>query len=107
MWEAWQLSKTLRTRPSELYGISHPVTAYFFDRAVSTFGQAVDADLEEASSKATKAKKAEQARQRVLEKWLGIEPTYKDPGAPKRADEQLKKPEAKPVVSDQDGPVTL
>jgi hypothetical protein len=66
----------------------------------------VDADLEAASAKATKAKKAQQARQRVLEKWLGIEPTYKDPGAPKKTDE-LKKPEKADVVSDRDGPVAL
>jgi hypothetical protein len=73
VWEAWQLSKTYNARPSELYGISHPVQQFFFDRAVYVFGTTLESDLEKAGEKAKKPKQAEQARMRVLQKWLGTE----------------------------------
>lgn len=73
VWEAWQLSKTYRCRPSELYGIHHPVQAFFFDRAVWLFGTSLESDLEKSTEKVKKPKQAEQARMRVLQKWLGTE----------------------------------
>lgn len=73
LWEAWRLSKTYHCRPSELYGIEHPVQQLFFDRAVWLFGSAVEADLNKASEKAKKTSQAQAARARVLAKWLGDE----------------------------------
>lgn len=73
VWEAWQLSKAYSRRPSELYGIDHPVQSFFFDRAVYLFGTTLEADLEKAGEKAKKPKQAEQARMRMLQKWLGQE----------------------------------
>lgn len=73
VWEAWQLSKAYVVRPSELYGMTHPVQAFFFDRAVWVFGTTLESDLEKAGAKAKKPKQAEQARMRVLQKWLGTE----------------------------------
>ena len=75
------MSKTYHSRPSELYGIQHPVQAFFFDRAVFTFGSAIENDLKESTRKAKKQEQADRIRDRVMAKWLG--PTtpgvYRDP----------------------------
>lgn len=73
MWEAWQLSKAYQVRPSELFGIGHPVQQFYFDRAVWVFGTSLEADLEKAGQNAKKPKAQEQARLRILQKWLGTE----------------------------------
>lgn len=73
VWEAWRLSKTYHCRPSDLYGVEHPVQAFFFDRAIWLFGTTLDSDLEKAAAKAKKATQAEKAQLRVMQKWLGHE----------------------------------
>lgn len=83
MWEAWRLSKVYHCRASELYGISHPVQAFFFDRAVWLYGSTLESDLERAASKAKKPKQAEQAQLRVLQRWLGTEAIgFQSPSTP-------------------------
>jgi hypothetical protein len=80
------MSKTYHSRPSELYGISHPVQAFFFDRAVFTFGTAVENDLKESTRKAKKQEQVDRIRDRVMAKWLG--PTtpgvFRDPHAERK-----------------------
>lgn len=71
MWEAWLLSKQWKVRPSELYGVNHPVQAFYFDRAVWVFGTTMEADMDKAGQKAKKPKQQEAARLRVMHKWLG------------------------------------
>jgi hypothetical protein len=69
-----------------LYQIEHPVQQFYFDRAVWTFGTAVENDLEKAGEKAKKPKAAEQARLKVLVRWLGTEAVggFRQPTAPTR-----------------------
>ena len=74
--EAWTLSKQWRVRPSELYGISHPVTAFSFDRAVQYFGVSFEADVENAVSKVKNDKSgrgADRARRMRMKAWMGEE----------------------------------
>lgn len=73
VWEAWQLSKAYHCRPSELYGIDHPVQALFFDRAVWLFGTTMETDLEKAGEGHKRPAQAEAARMRMLQRWLGTE----------------------------------
>lgn len=85
MWEAWQLSKAYGVRPHEVYQITHPVQQFYFDRAVWVFGSTVEAELEKAGEKAKKPKAAEQARIRVLNRWLGTDVVgFRQPAAPTR-----------------------
>lgn len=66
------MSKQLRKTPSELYRIDpeDEVTCWAFDRAVQTFGNALENRLHEVSA-ATKGKQAaERKTQRELDKWL-------------------------------------
>jgi hypothetical protein len=80
------MCKTYHCRASELYGISHPVQAFFFDRAVYTFGTSLENDLKESTRKAKKQDQADRIRDRVIAKWLG--PTtpgvYRDPHAERK-----------------------
>lgn len=74
--EAWTLAKQWRVRPSELYGISHPVTAFCFDRAVQYFGTSFEADVEAAVSKVKNDKSgrgADRARRMRMKTWMGDE----------------------------------
>lgn len=71
------MAKAYTCRPSELYGIQHPVQELFFDRAVWLFGTSLEAELEQVTNSSSKSKKPksqkqiEQARLKVLNKWLG------------------------------------
>lgn len=60
-------------------------TAFYFDRAVFTFGSALEDALEKASADRGKKKKSaaqvSKARQRVMSQWLGVEQKYADPVA--------------------------
>lgn len=71
-WAAYQLSKTYRCRPSELYGIEGQPEAFYFDRAVGTFGVHLEAKLAEVENhgKKSKAQKA-MARSMILRRYLG------------------------------------
>lgn len=61
--------------PSDIVGVSHPVQAFFFNRAVSTFGWTVEEELEKATQTGGKGrtsgqKIAEQKRRAKLKQWL-------------------------------------
>jgi hypothetical protein len=83
---AWQQSKAFHCRPSELLHIEDELTAYYFDRAIFTFGKAVEAELERVSqqgkgkSKRTQAQ-INMARQQVLNRWVGGPRQFRDPAA--------------------------
>jgi hypothetical protein len=79
-------------RPSELHGIEHPVTAYFFDRAIYTFGTTLEADLEEAGSKAKKEAQAERMRRLRLNTWL-------NDGTEKKPEQKFRDPMAGGAVN--------
>lgn len=79
MWEAYTLSKRMKIRPSELYFIKDELAAWSFDRAVMHFGAEVEADLDSIDDKNSKT--LEHKRTARLQKWLGIAPQFKDPGA--------------------------
>lgn len=64
------MAKQLGIRPSELYGIDDEVTAWSFDRAVLTFGNALESKLQIVARSAKKQKEAERRVQRELDKWL-------------------------------------
>lgn len=83
LWQAWNLSKTYRCRPSEIYSLEDEVTAYYFDKAVAHFGVAVDSDLENASENAKNKQQATTRRTMVLHKWLGeaAGPMFRTPGS--------------------------
>lgn len=71
------MSKTLHTRPSEFLQVTDPLAALHFDRAVVTFGQALDHALDKAVTPKKKGKKLSEAQRNYkiateLEKWLGI-----------------------------------
>lgn len=79
------MSKTLQTRPSQIYFIHDEVTAWCFDRAVMAFGTAVDADVDEAIHKSKNTNAAKANAQRTLRKWLSkkgdTRGMFRDPAA--------------------------
>lgn len=99
------MAKTWKTKPSEILRIQDELHAYFLDRAVTTFGMAVEAELDEASANAKDSKKATQARKRIMDKWLDITPSYRDPMAGKSKVEDV--PQKGVVTSAQSGSVAL
>lgn len=92
-----------------MLGFRDEVEAYYLDRAVTVFGQAVEADLEEASMNAKDTRKATQARQRVMERWLDQKPTFRDPmaGGKEPGKTQQGGTSNNSVSSDLDGAVVL
>lgn len=80
LWEAFQLGKQLRTRPSEIYAIEDEVTAWSFDRAVQTFGMALENKLSDVTEKAKNRKSGQQKAQNELMKWLSSADTKAAPG---------------------------
>jgi len=60
----------MRIRPSSLYGIDEELTAWSFDRAVQTFGNALESKLQLTARSAKKQKEAERRVDRELSKWL-------------------------------------
>jgi hypothetical protein len=69
------MSNAYHTPPSKLYGITHPVTAFYFDRAVWVFGSTMDADLEESTKNVKKNREA--AIERRVGLWMDDEGTGK------------------------------
>jgi hypothetical protein len=76
---AWTMSRALGCRPSEVYGIEHALRAYCFDSAVTSWGMALDAELDAAGKDAKDAHTAQRARDRVLRKWVPSTARYRDP----------------------------
>lgn len=83
LWEAWTLAKAYTVRPSNLYDIRDPLTAYYFDRAVYVFGSTVESKMDEAGEGAKNVKAGVASRTRVLRKYLGTQDDtqgkYRDP----------------------------
>lgn len=83
----WQQSKAFHCRPSDLLAIDDELTAYYFDRAVYTFGKALEAELDRVSQSTGKGKQKKSqtqinmARSQVMNRWLGPAPRYRDPVA--------------------------
>lgn len=79
LWQTWQMSRQLRTRPSELIGLTDVYQAWCFDEAVVEFGTEVTAAVEEAArtakgSDAIKRGVADNA----LRQMLGLPRKYRD-----------------------------
>lgn len=66
------MSKELHKTPAELYFIQDEVTAWCFNRAVTTFGRELDADLANAESKAKNSRQANRMRKMVMDKWMTL-----------------------------------
>lgn len=79
LWQAYQLAKDLRCRPSELYGLTDTVQAFCFDRAVVIFGSALSAAMDNAKGKTDKAVQA--SRRKIFKKWI---PEATDSAGPKK-----------------------
>lgn len=76
---AWTMSKALKCRPSAVYGIESPLSAYYFDSAVTTWGMTLDNELEAAGADAKDAKSSQRARDRVLRRFVPSTARYRDP----------------------------
>lgn len=72
----WNQAKEFSCRPSDLVGIESDLWAYYFDRAVFTFGRAIETELDKAGRSSGKKKKTdaqiEMARNSIMAKWLGL-----------------------------------
>jgi hypothetical protein len=62
------MASAYSSTPSKLYGLEHPVEAFYFDRAVWAFGSTMDADVEE-NTRAVK-KNREAAIERRIAEWM-------------------------------------
>lgn len=54
--------------------------AFCFDSAVSSFGRALEAELDSAEGK--NSKEINRKRDRTLRKWLGLPMKFRSPGGP-------------------------
>jgi hypothetical protein len=73
------MSKAWGVRPSELFNIASDFEAWCFDRAVFTFGTALDAELKQAVDGAKNQRQAETRHAQVMQEWLGIKRKFRDP----------------------------
>lgn len=89
------MSQSLRTRPSDLYGIHDELLAYFFDRAVYTFGTAVEADVREASEGSKDNAQAKRKAMLRLNVWL-TDPEPEVQSAPKKFRDPMERLKPKP-----------
>lgn len=64
------MSNQWRVRPSELYGITDKLAAYYFDRAVFFFGKAYEEDVHDVTKNAKNEKQALRAAQVATDRWL-------------------------------------
>ena len=78
----WLQAKQFSCRPSEILGVDDQPMAFYFDRAVFTFGQALETELDKAGESRGKTKKTAGqvalARQQVIARWLGAQ-KFADP----------------------------
>lgn len=79
------MADKFRVRPSELLAIADPLTAYYLDRAVHTFGTAVVADIKEQTKDAKTQSAADRTAATTLGKWLNTtEKQFRDPAKENR-----------------------
>lgn len=64
------MAKQLRVRPSEIYDVEDEVTAWSLDRAIQTFGNALENRLHEVTSKTKNKAAADRKSTAELTKWL-------------------------------------
>ena len=83
------MSQSMRCRPSSLLGVMDPIVAFYTDRAAWTFASTIEQEMEAAVTrlpKNAKDKAHQNARQRVLDAFLGIEESkqpqrFRSPGS--------------------------
>lgn len=81
LWQMFNLAKTWTCRPSDLVNVQSDWTAFCFDRAVATFGNALQAELDSVEGKNNKVIASK--REQVLRKWIPEARStrkFKDPG---------------------------
>lgn len=69
----WQQAEAWSTRPSQILGLTDPLTAFSVDQSVWTFGSELSAALHEATKNIKDDKtgtKTKRAREKVFKKWL-------------------------------------
>lgn len=64
------MARTWKQKPSDIYNISDPYTAYCFNRAVMTWGLAYEEDLNKAAQNAKNSKAAASAIQVAHQRWM-------------------------------------
>ena len=69
-WEAWNLSKSFNTLPSDIYGVSG-AAGYFFDRGIYLFGNYVESEMSAAESSASNSSFANMSRSRAFARCMG------------------------------------
>jgi hypothetical protein len=83
VWDLFNLSKSLRARPSDLLGIRHNAVRFYFDRVIVGVGQTIEAEIQIAQKNCKTDTAAAGKAQLVLNRWLRTEgrAKYKDPAA--------------------------
>jgi hypothetical protein len=79
LWQAYQLSKSMKARPSDVYGITGAFRRFCFDQAVTTFGVSLEAELDSINGKDEKINQARKAR--TLARWLDQPMKFREPMA--------------------------
>lgn len=76
LWQLFLMSKAVHRSPSDLMDIEDdPLAAFCFDRAVWTFGSALQGELN--SIDETDKHKVERARDNIFRRWLPDSPDSK------------------------------
>lgn len=102
IWETWQKARAFRKLPHEIVEhemLADPLLRYYFNRGVYTFGRHVEAELDAAEKRATKAsgrrnkqpneRLIKQARLNALTRCLDLQEEkkrYRDPGKVDKAE---------------------
>lgn len=75
------MSQAFHARPSELLGVTNPVTAFYLDRAVHGIGAEIEGEMEMAVENVKSTKDAHRQSQAILNKWLRSSggARYRDP----------------------------
>jgi hypothetical protein len=82
LWQAWNLAQAYNQRPSDLYNVEGSYASLCFDTAVATLGRTLEQALEKAASDAKTERSAKSRQAKVLSKYLGIKPKYREPKGP-------------------------
>ena len=85
LYETWTLSKTWGIPPSELLCIEDPLVGYYLNRAVASYGLALENDIETSTRNAKTQSQADRKAALTLKKWLR-EPGEELEEAPKKLD---------------------
>jgi hypothetical protein len=65
------MAKQWRCRPSEYLGVTDPLAAFYFDRAIGIFGNRLEQELEKAEQSGKSKTQKSLRRTMILNKWLG------------------------------------